>query len=147
MPASPGDSTLPDWALDHARAALRLGLSVPEVEQRLVAKGLAPSTATAVVNAILEGHLQATSEPSGSSEDAATAHRAASAVVACMCLGLAYAFGGGESVGRTVLWLLLPVACIWWAEVFEANSPTLVRWTAWAVLLLIGMYRTVLLTP
>ena len=147
MPASPGNSALPDWALDQARAALNLGLSAPEVEQRLAAKGLAPSTATAVVNALLEGHLQASSEPSGPSAGALTAHRVASAVAVCICLGLAYAFGGGQSVGRTTLSLFLPVACIWWAGVLSSDSPaTLVRWTAWVVVLLIGGYRVVLLT-
>jgi hypothetical protein len=146
MPSLPSDASLPDWAVAEANAALKIGLSVPEIEQRLVAKGLSPSTAAAAVNAALEGHLQASSASSGPSEGALTAHRAASAAAVCLCLGLAYAFGGGPSVGITVLWLMLPAACIWWAEVLVSVSPpALVRWTAWVVLLLIGAYRVLLL--
>lgn len=145
MPSPPGDPTLPDWATAQANAALKIGVSVPEIEQGLVAQGLSPSTASAVVNAVLESRLRANASSLGSGEEALTVHRVASAVVACLCLGLAYAFGGGESVGRTVLWLLLPVAVIWWAEILESNTPpALVRWAAWVVLLLIGVYRAVL---
>jgi hypothetical protein len=146
MPSVPGDSSLPDWALAEASAALNVGQSVPDIEKRLVAKGLSPSTATAVVNAALEGRVHASSAPTGPSEGALTIHRVASVVAVCICLGLAYAFGGGISVGRTVLWLFLPVACIWWAELLaNISPPTLVRWIAWVVVALIGVYRVVLL--
>jgi hypothetical protein len=145
MSSRPDDSALPDWAVAQASAALKLGMSVPDIEQRLVTKGLSPSTATAVVTAVLEGRLRESPAAPGPSEGALTAHRTASAVVACICLVLAYAFGGGPSVGRTALWLMLPVACIWWAEVLtDGSPPTLVRWASWILLLLIGGYRVVL---
>jgi hypothetical protein len=74
-------------------------------------------------------------------------HRIASVAAVCVCLGLAYAFGGGYSVGLTTSWLLLPVAAIWWAELMVAVSPpTLVRWAAWVVVVLIAGYRVVLLS-
>jgi hypothetical protein len=143
--SAPGD--LPDWALAHASAALKIGRTVPQIEQQLVAKGLAPSTATAVVNAVLEGRLQTGSASSVPREGVLTAHRVASVPAVCLCLGLAYAFGGGQSVGRTTLWLLLPVACIWWAEVFADNAPPPpIRWVAWLVVLFIAGYRVVLLS-
>jgi hypothetical protein len=145
MFSPPGDSTLPDWALAQASAALKIGMSVPDVEQRLVAKGLSPSTASAVVTAVLEGRLRASQEVSGHNERAVTAHRAASAVAVCICLALAYAFGGGLSVVVTALALLTPVACIWWAEALTSAFPPAVRWTAWVVLLFIAGYRVLLL--
>jgi hypothetical protein len=146
MTSLPGDSALPDWAVSQASAALKVGLTVPEIEQQLVAKGLSPSTAAAVVNAVLDGRLRASSAPPGPGDGALAAHRVASAVAVCVCLGLAYAFGGGLSVGRTTLLLLLPVACIWWADALESEyPPALVRWTAWVVLLVIVGYRAVLL--
>jgi len=146
MPSLPGDPMLPEWAVGQASAALKIGQTVAEVEQRLVAKGLSPSTATAVVTTVLEDRLRASSASPGPGEGALTAHQAASAVAACICLGLAYVFGGGLSAGRTTLWLLLPVACIWWAEVLvSASPPALVRWAAWVVLFLIGGYRVILL--
>jgi hypothetical protein len=147
MPSSPGDSSLPNWALAEADAALRLCLSVPEIERRLVAKGLPPATATAVVNAVLDARLRASSAPPDTGDQSLMVHRGASAVVACVCLGLAFAFGGGESIGRTVLWLITPLAAIWWAETMESSAPpALVRWVAWGVLLLIVGYRVVLLS-
>lgn len=130
----------------EAKAALMIGHTRPQIEQQLVAKGLSPSVAAAVVTAVLEEYLRASSASPGPGDGALMVHRAASAAAVCLCLGLAYAFGGGESVGRTILWLLLPVACIWWAEVLEsAYPPALVRGAAWVVLLLIGVYRVVLL--
>ncbi|MBY0459922.1 MAG: hypothetical protein K2V38_21610 [Gemmataceae bacterium] len=139
--------SLPDWAIDEAQASLKLGLSVPAIEQRLVAKGLSPRAATAAVNAALEKRLQASSVAAGPSEESLKAHRFGSAVAACLCLAMAAAFGGGMSAGKTFCWLMLPVACIWWPEVFgDATPPALVRWVAWGVLLLICGYRSVLLT-
>lgn len=147
MSSQPGDSTHPDWAVTQATAALKIGLSVPEVEKQLVAKGLSPSTATAVVNAVLGGRLRTASTSPIPGDGGLTAHRVASVVAVCLCLGLAYAFDGGLSVGRTILWLLLPVACIWWAEELEDNAPPpLIRWVAWFVVLVIAGYRVVLLT-
>lgn len=146
MPSVPGDTMLPDWAVAQANAALKIGQTVPQIEQQLVAKGVSPSAAAAIVNAVLEGRLRTSASPSGPSEGALTVHRAASAVAVCVCLGLAYAFGGGPSVGWTISWLLLPVACIWWAEgLADTAPPSLVRWVAWFVVLVIGCYRVVLL--
>jgi hypothetical protein len=145
--AVPPGSSPPDWAKAQATAALKIGLSVPEIEQGLVAQGLTPSTASAAVNAALEDRLRATAAPLDAGDRALTAHRLASAFAVCVCLGLAYAFGGGESVGRTVLWLLLPVACIWWADLFASDyPPALIRWAAWVLLIVIGVYRVVLLS-
>jgi hypothetical protein len=130
----------------QADAALKIGQSAPQIEQGLIAKGLSPAVATAVVTAVLESRLHASYAASEPSDGALMAHRVASAVVACLCLGLALMFGGGLSAAKTALWLLLPVACIWWAEMLESVSPPiLIRWTAWVVLVLIGVYRVVLL--
>jgi hypothetical protein len=147
MPPLPADSSLPDWAVAQASAALKVGLSVPEIERLLVTKGLPPPTATSVVNAVLEGRVRASEAPLERAERSRASHRIASAVAACACLALAYAFGGGLSAARTLLWLLLPVVCIWWAEAVEpAVPPALVRLVAWIALLAIGGYRVVLLS-
>lgn len=144
--ASPGDPALPAWAVAQASAALKIGLPVHQIEEQLVAKGLDPATATAVVNAVLEGQLRTGAESPGPSDSALRLHRLASLLALCACLGLAYAFGGGLSVGRTIRLLFLPIACIWWAEMLEDNAPpALLRWVAWLVVLLIAGYRVVLL--
>jgi hypothetical protein len=50
---------LPEWAVAKARAALRVGMKVPEIEQRLVAGGLSPAAAEAVVTRILSRDVRA----------------------------------------------------------------------------------------
>jgi hypothetical protein len=51
MPPHP--SELPGWALGHAAAALKICLTVPEIEQQLIAKGLPAATAGAVALAAI----------------------------------------------------------------------------------------------
>jgi hypothetical protein len=142
-------STLPEWAIEHTAASLRVGLPVPDIEQRLVARGLAPAVAAAVVNRVLEGRVARQSEEMGGGERGEFLHRALSSAVGGVCLVLAYWFGGGLSVGRTVLWLALPLACIWFPKAIarpaDPYRTAILRWVGWAVLALIGGYRVVLL--
>src|SRR5205823_2465715 len=55
----PGAPPGPDWPAERARAALKVGLSVPDVERQLVAKGLSPEAAAAVVRGVLEERVRA----------------------------------------------------------------------------------------
>jgi len=143
--SSPTNSTLPDWAVLQASAALKIGQSMPEIERGLVAKGLAKETASAVVLAVLESRVRA-NPPPGPSDRAMNVHRIASVLAVVICLGLAFVYGGGYSAGKTFLWLILPVGCIWLAEsIVNSAPPSLVRWIAWVVVGLIVMYRVVLL--
>ena len=47
----------PDWALKYAEAALRCGLKAPEIEVRLISKGLPPSIAQSAVPYCFEKRL------------------------------------------------------------------------------------------
>lgn len=136
----------PDWAVEYVRASLRIGLSVPDIEQRLVARGLTPAVAAAVVTSVLEGQVGGRFESLEQGERRQLVYWVLSGVVACACLLLAYWFGGGLSVGKTALWVLMPLACIWFPDrlPLSANS-TGVRLSAWLLLLVIGGYRIVLL--
>lgn len=149
MGPAPDTPPLPDWAVEHARAALGLGLSVPEVEQRLVARGLPPVTAAAVVTSILETRVRRRFESLEQGEQRQRLHRLLSGFVGCVCLLLAYYFGGGMSAGKTLLWVLLPLACIWFPEEVAgytgSASAALLRWCGWLVLLVIGGYRILLI--
>jgi hypothetical protein len=114
---------------------------MPEVEKGLVTNGLSQETATAVVMAVLEGRVRA-GQPPEMSDAAVLAHRIAAVVAIVVCLGLAYADGGKKSVGRTALWLVLPVPWIWFSGailrqyIAELTEP---RWRfrsySWVVLL------------
>ncbi len=141
-------SALPEWAIDYTVASLKLGLLVPDIEQRLVARGLTPAVAAAVVGRVLEARVAERSGAVGG-ERGEFLHRALSAGAGCVWLLLAYWFGEGLSVARTAIWLALPLACIWFPEVMGRSADPYrasgLRWLSWVVLLLIGGYRVVLL--
>jgi hypothetical protein len=118
---------------------------VPDVEQGLVARGLSPVVAAAVVTSVLEGWVREQREPLGEGEWGERLHRILSVVAGCTCLLLAYWFGRGLSVGRTLLWLPWPLACIWFPEMMgrsaDSGAAAIIRFSGWVVLFLIGGYR------
>jgi hypothetical protein len=138
---------LPDWAIEYVRASLRLGLSVPEMEKSLIARGLTPTAAAGLVTSVLEERVRGQIRPREAGEREDSLHRILSAVVACGCLLLGYLFGGGLSASLTALWILGPLACIWFPAYLTSRTPEgFIRWGGWVVLLLIGGYRIVLLS-
>jgi hypothetical protein len=140
---------LPDWAVAQARASLKIGLAVPEIEQRLVAKGLSPATATAVVTSILEERVRERAAPSRRAEQWQPVHRILSMVVGVACLLLAYWFGGGVSAAEMLLVVLPALACIWFPEVIARSAApgraAIARGVGWLLLLLLGGYRLFML--
>jgi len=145
--SNPSESSpVPDEVIRYARASLKLGISVPEIEKRLIAKGLTPVAATAVVNSILDAQAQERFEPLADGEGGVLLHRLLSVIVACGCIILGYKYGEGLSAGITLIWVLLPLACIWFPGYLTQRTPAgLIRAMGWLVLLLIGGYRIVLL--
>jgi hypothetical protein len=150
--ASPPDAeSLPDWAVDYACASLEIGTSVPGIEQKLVARGLSPEVATAVVTKALEDRLRKQSGSAQQKERRHRIHRVLSAVVGCACVLLAYLSGGGLYPGRTFWVILVSLACIWFPDEigsnerlgFSAAGPTpaiVVRVVGWVLLLLMTLY-------
>jgi hypothetical protein len=139
------DEPLPEWALTKTRACFRLGLKLPEIEQRLIDAGLTPAMANAVVMNVLDSNIQRMGAP----------HREASwrqplnltlSLVACgVCFVLAYSFAGGESVAKTLLLLLGPMTCIWFPGLVTRSSEpewqASARWVGWILLILVGACR------
>jgi hypothetical protein len=140
-----------DWANEYVATSLKMGIAVPEIEQRLIARGLSPEAASAAVTKCLSATIRDQSRLAGLDEDhAEKLHRIASAVVACLGLVLAYFYNSGRSVAITLSWLALPMACIWNAEAmvrsYDQTSPLkFVRWGAWTAVIAILGYRIVLL--
>lgn len=145
---SPTPPSPPAWAIEHAAVSLRVGQSVPEVEQRLIDRGLTPADAAAAVSRALEQRTRDDFESLATGERRQRVHRALAAVVGCVCLLLAYQFNGGYSAGRTLLSILMPLACIWFPDAMgDADSvrAILLRWCGWLALLAICGYRAWLL--
>jgi len=126
--SDPTDPTaLPEWAVEKARASLRLGMKVPDVEKRLVAFGLSPAAAQAVVNRLLERDVRAETAPEEQERQVKPLHRILSAVVAA-CLVLAYLFSGSY-LPLKLAFVVVPLVCIWFGR-------DLIRWLGWLVLAL-----------
>ena len=139
----------PDWAVESADAWLRVGRTVPEIEQRLVERGLPPEVAAAAVTRALERQLRRQHEPFGEGEVGERWHRILSAAAGCLCLLIAYWYGGGRSAGYTLIWIVWPLAGIWFPEAITRSSDpertAAARWVGWLVLLFLGGCRLVLL--
>jgi hypothetical protein len=144
-----GPPAPPDWATEHAAVALRVGQSVAEIEQRLVARGLTPAAAAAAVSSALEGGVRGRFEPLGSGERRQRVHRTLAAVVACVGVLLGYFFDGGYAAGKTLLGALLPLACVWFPGAMARSTDpvrvALLRGCGWLALLGVCGFRAWLL--
>jgi hypothetical protein len=145
-----GPPPVVDWAMEHVRAALRAGVSVPEIERRLVAKGLTPEVAELVVTNVLGERVRGGQPDKSGQFGWRTLHWILSGVVGCLCILLGYWFGGGSSAGIAFVWILAPLAFIWFAdEPFyfarisrrSPASPVFIRWAGWFLLVLYCLYR------
>ena len=139
-----------DWAMEHVRASLRAGVSVPEIERRLAARGLAPEVAEAVVTNILGERVRGRQPETSEQARRQNLHRILSGIAAGGCLGLAFWFGGGSSAAIALLWLITPMTCVWFADTAwfirryprsAVGSGVLVRWLGWFLLVLYFLYR------
>jgi hypothetical protein len=135
------------WAVQHARAALNIGMKVPQVEQMLVAKGLSPLEANNVVMSILEGRVRDRLAPMETEERWRPVQLVLSIVVAGMCLALVYWFDGGASTAWTLICILPGLAGIWLPDMMAwqwQSAPTGCRAIGWVWLLLCGGGRVLL---
>lgn len=134
----------PDWAVQYARSALRIGMRVPEIEQNLVAKGLSPEAANRLVMEIVEQALGAEPTPIGSDDRGKPVRLLLSVVVAGASLILAYWFGDGLSMGGAIIWVVPALLSVWIPDLTGMiDSDWGSRWwlCGWALLLIYLAYR------
>jgi hypothetical protein len=158
MSSDPSNSvSAPESALEHAQAALRLGMHVTEIEKLLIARGLAPDAAASVVMNALESRVKETMLPENRAARRQLLHRILSSIVSCLCLALAYVSGGGFTAALTLVRIIMPVGIIWYANEIGAwvrtrreynvfanvgPAPTgLARFLCWLYLLVVAMNR------
>jgi hypothetical protein len=147
----PSDSQpFPEWAIDKANASWLIGLSVPEIEKRLVDRGLAPEVAAAVVTAALEAKVREKAERVRRQVRSEFLHRVLSVFAGVACLVCIYLFRGGWSQTGASLVVLVALASIWFPEVMGRSSAPEwawgTRWIGWRVRLLMLGYRIWLLS-
>ena len=145
----PDSADLPDWAVEHARTALKIGMAVPEVEERLVAKGLSPTDANAIVTSVLKERLREDGPPLQEDEPWQPVPLVLSVAAGGTCLFLAYWFGGGLSAAKTLLGVMPALACIWFPELTNRSAnperAAATRAFGWLILFLVAAYRIYLL--
>jgi hypothetical protein len=149
----PGAPAGQDWPVERARAALKTGMSVPEIERQLVGFGLSPEAATAVVNDVLQERLRTTdgaAEPSGVE---LILHRALSAVFGAATILIALVSDGVGIACGVGLFLVVPLAWIWfgrwrglllwaWRSPRDLRRPGFVlRLAGWALLDMAFLFR------
>jgi hypothetical protein len=147
-----------EWAMEHVRASLRAGMSVPDIERGLVGRGLTPEIAEAVTTRVLGERVRGSLPDTPEQVRRRLLHRILSGVAACGCLVLGYWFGGRYSVGIALIWVFTSLAFIWFGDIphvwdrffrgrFSGGSPASgveIRWLGWSILLLYFVYRLVL---
>src|SRR5262249_41287238 len=110
-----GPDGVPAWALTYADAAIRCGQNAPQVETALVAKGLSPSQAANAVDRCFESRIVVEQRSQRRSARLRWVSRGASLLVASICVSAAFHKAGAESAAHIAIFLLLPMACIWFS--------------------------------
>jgi hypothetical protein len=114
----------PDWALQHARAALQVGMRVPQIEKLLIARGLDPAMAAAVAEKAIEERVREELQGPLRAQWRLRLHRILSGVIALAYLVLGYWARGPEGVARVALGISLALACIWFGDAMgSARGP------------------------
>jgi len=142
-------ASTPEWVTGYASVLLKTGLRLPEVEERLVARGLTPELASKVVEELLEARIRQQVLAQKRLDRWKSLNRILSAVVAVVYIVIAYWSGGDSFAGEVTLELVLPLACIWFGV--EAgrhfantdNDPTpsvLIRLGGWLLLIIVGIF-------
>jgi hypothetical protein len=136
----------PDWPAERARAALNVGMSVPDVERQLVGKGLSPEEAAAVVRGVLEERLRTTAGPRELSTVELVLHRTLSMVFGVATVLAAFLSSGVMIATYVGILTAVAVGWIWrgrfWRWVSAVERPSFgVRLAGWVLLGLIFLYR------
>jgi uncharacterized membrane protein YedE/YeeE len=133
-----------DWAIEHARASLRVGVSVPEIESRLVAGGLDPMIAEAAVTHALSDRIREKTAPYESVVSQNT-QRIAAIAIGCGWVLFAFCTGGATSAARILLFVVPIMVFVWFAQRIGARRGNLVRWLVWLGVLLYFLYKLITL--
>jgi hypothetical protein len=109
---------VPAWALRYAEAALSCGMKTAEIEAHLVEKGLLPALAASAVPIYFEERLQTVKKSKKNAARLRAISLAGSLIIATFHLAVFSFIKGAEGFVRCLLYLLLPMGCIWFSEAF-----------------------------
>jgi hypothetical protein len=135
----------PGWEYERATALLRIGATMPQIEQHLVAKGLSPEAAAVVAERVLEDRVRLQADPLRRAKQWALIHVLLSLAAAFAVIGFALWFFGGRVALRIALAMPVYLSFIWFPEWldwldwptnrFDRRTPTgMIRWAGWLLL-------------
>jgi hypothetical protein len=139
-----------DWPLERARTFLKMGLSVPETERRLMDLGLSQMAAEGVTNQVLEEKVGTQTQTSEPPSKWLFWHRLLSSVLGAGCILMGYAAGGPMRLVEVFLWIGIPIVGIWcadqqwyrWSRLRGSKSPPwVIRLVGWFILILYALFR------
>ena len=145
--SEPSKTEFPDSAVHYARAAVRLGMSIPEIEQHLVLRGLSREEANRLVMNVIEAGVCEASPHIETSNWGKPLRILLCTGIGALCVFLAYWYGGGPSVGRALIWVGPALVSIWIPELTDSSdSDWGIRslFAGWILLLLCLIYRSIL---
>jgi hypothetical protein len=135
----------PGWEYERAKALLRTGSTMPQIERHLMAKGLSPEAAADVAERVLEDRARQQADPLRKAKQWALIHVFLSLVAAFAVIGLALWLFGGRVALRIALTMPVYLAFIWFPEWlewldcrtnrFDKRTPAgMIRWAGWLLL-------------
>jgi hypothetical protein len=133
----------PGWEHERAKALLRTGVTMAQVEQHLVAKGLSPEAAAAAAERAVEDRVGEQFQSLAQADRAARLDRIVSVVAACALIGLAGWLFGGRVAWRMAGYMPMYLAYYWFAHWMAQRShrgspqtrSRVVRWVGWFLFL------------
>jgi hypothetical protein len=147
--ARPESKSAPKYseALELAGILRRNGFDVVQVEERLVARGLALESAKQIVQSALEDRVRTQNASVKRGETFEELHWILSSLVACALLFGDYRLGDTTSALLLLMFLAIPLACIWLPEWIEMRlhdwvPASVIRWGGWLALFVLGTLNT-----
>jgi hypothetical protein len=133
----------PGWELERAKALLRTGATMPQIEQHLVAKGLSAEVARAAAEWAVEERVREPFDLLARAKRACRVDQILFTATACVIVGLAGWFFGTGAASRMAIKMLVFLAFIWfgqWAALLQRVDTlqtriAILRWGGWILLL------------
>jgi hypothetical protein len=129
----------PGWELQRAKALLRTGAQMPQIEQHLLAKGLSPEAATAAAEWAFEDRIREQLAPHSRADRATRRHRLTAFAAGCALVAFVYWFSNADVAMRLAISLPFCLGWIWFGH--YADRPrnrsnvlppsAMLRWAGW----------------
>jgi hypothetical protein len=139
--------TKPGWELERARALLRTGARMPQIEHHLLAKGLSPEAATAAAEWAFEDRIREQMAPLSRADRATCRHRIMASAAGGALVAFVYWFSNADLAMRLAMGLPFCLGWIWFGHYADwprnrgnVHAPSgMLRWAGWFLFLVFAL--------